>query len=249
MGSSAFRNCEALTAVDLSSLKSVPDEAFYNCTSLATVTLPEGLTEIGDGAFEKCQVLSTINLPSSLKELGSEVFEGCKALADITLPENLTTIGRYAFEDCAIKTLVLPDSLTDIDDGAFCYLQSLTSVSIGPNLSHINNYMFYADDALTDVTCRGSVPATCDSWVFTSTAQENATLTVPAGAKAAYQAADTWKDFSNIKEETSTGINNISKSASAVESMYTLDGRKADLSTKGVVILRKSYGTTRKVIK
>jgi hypothetical protein len=93
----------------------VSDHAFYGCSGLTTVTLPEGLTTIGDSAFRGCSGLATIALPGSVTTIGEFSFDGCSSLTCITLLEGLTRIGDSAFRGCsALTSFALPWSLTEI---------------------------------------------------------------------------------------------------------------------------------------
>ena len=72
--------------------KFIHSDAFYNCDSLTSITLPEGLTSIGDYAFYSCSNLTSITLPSSLTSIGGRAFYGCSGLTSLTLPSSLTII-------------------------------------------------------------------------------------------------------------------------------------------------------------
>ena len=108
---SAFRNCTSLTSITLpEGLTSVGEYAFYNCAGLTSITLPEGLTSIGEYAFSNCDKLTSITLPEGLTSIGDRAFEYCDGLTSITLPSSLTSIGDYAFNGCSKLTEVIIDS-------------------------------------------------------------------------------------------------------------------------------------------
>ncbi|MCQ2333839.1 MAG: leucine-rich repeat domain-containing protein, partial [Paludibacteraceae bacterium] len=75
--------------------------AFMNCSSLTSITLPEGLTSLGRASFALCSSLASVTLPESLTTIGDNVFQGCSSLASITIPANVTEIGYGAFMDCS----------------------------------------------------------------------------------------------------------------------------------------------------
>ncbi len=64
-------------------VSTVAVDAFYNCSGLTSITLPEGLTTLEDWALEECSGLTTISLPSSLNSIGSQVMYNCIGLTSI----------------------------------------------------------------------------------------------------------------------------------------------------------------------
>ena len=63
---------------------SIGKNAFFDCKSLTSITLPDSIKSIGFGAFMSCESLSKITIPNSVKSLGYEVFENCISLEAIT---------------------------------------------------------------------------------------------------------------------------------------------------------------------
>lgn len=70
--------CKKLVIPD--SVKSISDYAFYGCSSLMSVSLPQGLEKIGIKAFADCYNLEDLVVPSSVTYIHSEAFRGCKKL-------------------------------------------------------------------------------------------------------------------------------------------------------------------------
>ena len=70
-------------------------EGVFEGSEVFSVSLPDGLLQIGARAFKDCKNLSVINLPSSLMLIGDEAFYGCEIL-DIELPSTLKRVGRDA---------------------------------------------------------------------------------------------------------------------------------------------------------
>jgi len=103
---------EVLIGVDLSntSITSIGELSFGLCSSLTSITLPEGVTSLGEYCFVGCTSLTSITLPESVTSLGEGCFAECSSLASITLPESLTSLGEYCFYYCTSLTLatVLP---------------------------------------------------------------------------------------------------------------------------------------------
>ena len=85
----------------------IGDDAFESCSSLTSITIPEGVTSIGNWAFQACSNLTSITIPSSVTSIGGAAFRGCSSLTSITIPEGVTSIAWNAFDGC--------DSLTSIE--------------------------------------------------------------------------------------------------------------------------------------
>ena len=91
------------------SVTTIGDNAFYTCTSLTTINIPNSVTSIGDWAFCRCTNLTTIDIPNSVTYIGLEAFLSCESLTTINIPNSVTSINAGAFRNCS--------SLSDI----YCY--------------------------------------------------------------------------------------------------------------------------------
>jgi hypothetical protein len=157
-----------LTMTACKSLKSVADlpasvtqiggRAFYDCTSLASITIPESVTQIGELAFAHCASLASITLPESVTEIGDQAFNGCTSLASITLPESVTEIGLGAFHGCtSLASITLPESVTEIGLGAFHGCTSLASITLPESVTQIGAHAFRGCTSLASITLPASV--------------------------------------------------------------------------------------------
>lgn len=110
---------------------SIGDWAFYYCTELASVIIPDSVTSIGPGAFSDCRVLSSVNIPDGVTSIEEETFAYCVTLTSVTIPDSVISIGEYAFVWCSsLDTIIIPKSVISIGDWAFCACASLTSLSV-----------------------------------------------------------------------------------------------------------------------
>ena len=57
--------------------------AFYNCSSLESIEIPEGITMIDDDTFRYCTNLTSIKLPSTLTTIESSAFYDCNNLKEV----------------------------------------------------------------------------------------------------------------------------------------------------------------------
>ena len=105
----------------------IGDSAFFDCTSLISVKIPDSVTEIGPAAFADCTSLTSIAIPNGVSIIDESTFSDCYSLASITLPDSVTEIGDEAFSTCeSLTSLTIPSSVTQIGYGAFEYCDNLT---------------------------------------------------------------------------------------------------------------------------
>lgn len=140
-------------SIDGMVVSSIADRAFFEHTSLISVTFPETLTEIGDYAFFSCTRLESASLPTGLQTLGEGAFEACKSLTDVTIPGSVTAFGSYAFEDCSMLTAVtIEDGITQIPSVAFSGCSALINLTIADSVKEIGDRAFFACSVLETVT-------------------------------------------------------------------------------------------------
>ena len=159
IGYQAFYYCSDLTSVTIpNSVTSIGKEAFYKCESLTNVTIPNSVTKIGDGAFKYCSGLTNVIILNSVTSIGDEAFCVCRSLTNVTIPNSVTTIGAYTFSECyGLTNVTIPNSVTSIGKQAFYECTSLTSVTIGNSVTSIGAWAFRDCSGLTSVTIGNSV--------------------------------------------------------------------------------------------
>ena len=150
------RDMTALTTVvyeEESAITGIGSYAFYNCTSLITVPIPEKVTNVESYAFNKCSALGTVSLPEGLTSIGNYAFQDCSSLATVTLPESLTSIGSYAFYSCtSLAKIRIPSEVTTLNQYTFYECSSLETVTVSGNLKNIERYVFYGCSNLKLIT-------------------------------------------------------------------------------------------------
>ena len=119
--------CEGVTC----SVASIGEKAFYKCSELTSVTIPNSVSSIGAYAFEGCNSLSTVNIPQNVTSIGKYTFNGCNSLINFTIPNSITSIGSYAFAYCSnLTNITIPNSVVTIGGSAFYNCTSLEKVII-----------------------------------------------------------------------------------------------------------------------
>ena len=159
IGDSAFYGCTSLTSINIpDGVTSIGDWAFYGCTNLTSINIPDSVTNIGDSAFYGCTSLTSINIPDGVTSIGDWAFEGCTSLTSINIPDRVKSIGDSAFKGCSSLTSInIPDSVTNIGDSAFYGCTSLTSITIPDGITSIGDSTFRSCTSLTSINIPDSV--------------------------------------------------------------------------------------------
>lgn len=130
---SAFSNCtnlQSVTFAEGSVLDTINTGAFFGCSSLSSIRLPESLAYAGNSIFVNCTSLESLYIPGSLTILGNSFASQCTALTNLTISEGVLVIGEQAFSSCsALETLTLPSTITEIEANAFSYCNNLTTIN------------------------------------------------------------------------------------------------------------------------
>ncbi|MBO4721901.1 MAG: leucine-rich repeat protein, partial [Muribaculaceae bacterium] len=157
--SHAFFGCTSLKSVKIpNSVTEIGSYAFSGCTGLTSVKIPNSVTVIGSDAFSNCTRLTSVELPNLVTSISHRVFLNCSCLKSIKIPKNIKEIYSSAFAGCAgLKSVNLPDSLTMIGESAFMNCNGLTSVSIPNSVTVIGSSAFSGCTGLTAVKISYSV--------------------------------------------------------------------------------------------
>jgi len=155
IGNDAFRDCTSLASVTIGDgVTSIGNDAFYKCSSLASVTILGNVTnDWSYSPFSGCTNLATIVLDGEMTKIGARMFYGLRSLASVTIPDSVTSIGGCAFQSCiSLASVTIPDSVTSIGNGAFYDCSSLASVTIGDGVTRIGEDAFRNCTSLASVT-------------------------------------------------------------------------------------------------
>ena len=139
----------------------IASNAFYHCTRLTSIIIPNSVTSIDRSAFDGCTNLTSVSIGNSVTSIDDYAFYDCSKLTSITIPDCVTSIGQGAFRGCAgLTTLnwnaIACKTTVSYDPEIFKGCSSLTTLNIGNNVKIIPSSVFRCD-RLTSVTIGNSV--------------------------------------------------------------------------------------------
>ncbi len=199
---------------------SIGNYAFYNCSGLTSITIPNTVTSIGSSAFESCEGLTSISIPNLVTSIGGYAFAHCEGLTSITIPDSVTSINNYTFYECTgitsltignsvtsigvnafrhiyqITSVIVPNSVTSIGSHAFNNCSGLTSITIGNSVTSIGDYAFSSCTGLTSIKCLAVNPPNITPITFYNI-NKSIPLYVPCNSMSSYQSASYWSEFTN----------------------------------------------------
>lgn len=169
-------------------VKTISASAFYNNEYVDSLYISSGIETIENNAFQECYNMRFVELPSSLKAIGERSFGGC-GIRILDIPEGVTTIGPYAFQGCGLQKVTLPSTISSIGRWAFIDLYNLTTV-----VSRIAEPVALEEGTFAKY---GNWNSDEQKYYFI---KNDATLYIPIGTTAKYQAAAGWDMFADIVE-------------------------------------------------
>lgn len=242
IGYSAFSRCNGIKSISISgNVKTIWNYAFSNCKSLSEVYIGDGNELIGNEVFKDCENLVCAKIPNSTISIGAKAFQSCIKLENFTIPESLTYIGEGVFRNCLNLThITIPSNITNIGYRAFYNCNKLKNITINEGVEFIGESAFelcsfqevelpstvstirlkaFASVPLNTIKSKAQIPPEIEYSTFGTETIEAATLYVPFGGMTAYQNAQYWGGFKNIKELQSSSLNDVFED---IDSVYEI---------------------------
>ena len=163
-------------------VQTIPHNAFNDCNSITTITLPESVTTFEDGAFSNCSSLTSVyyngdistwckigfkNTDSTPLCYGAKLYINNTEVTEVTIPSDISVIKDYAFCGCSsLTSITIPESVTLIAWYAFRNCSSLTSVTIGNSVTIFGERAFEGCSSLTSVYYNGDLSDWCNIYFY-----------------------------------------------------------------------------------
>jgi len=221
----AFYGCSKLANVNLhEGITTINQRAFFGC-KLAQITIPQTVTYIGSGAFKSnpttavtwlpktCSISSDDSAPfySTNSKITSFTFGDsvavipaylCKYMSlldSVAIPVSVTSIGQSAFMYCtSLKHFEFPQGIKTVATSVLEGASGLEEVFIPATVTTINQDAFYNCSKLKAIHNYAYTPQAIPSRALNNVNKQTCILYVPIDYIDLYQAADVWKEFSNI---------------------------------------------------
>ena len=210
------------------SVTNIGKRAFWGCTTLTDITIPDSVTSIGAWAFSGCSSLKSITFGSGIASIGEAAFFRCDDLEDVyvtdleawlnivfILPDNYELMqseshGTHQPNGRAnlhfldengneMTSIVIPESVTKIREGAFAACRSLTSITIGNHVTSIGDGAFSGCSSLSNVEIPNSVTVIDHSAFYRCSSLSS--IVIPDSVTSIG-----WRAFANCESVTSVTI-------------------------------------------
>ncbi|MCI7691927.1 MAG: leucine-rich repeat protein [Oscillospiraceae bacterium] len=155
----AFWKCTNIKEIVIpNSVTEIGEQAFRDCTGLTSIVFPDSVTEIGEFVISGCDGITSVKLPSNYTKIGFSLFSNANGLTNLDFLDGVTEIGELAFYECSgLTSITIPDSVTVIGENAFANCTELKSVVIPDSVKVIKRNAFFNCKGITSIGIPDSV--------------------------------------------------------------------------------------------
>lgn len=182
IGEMAFYGCTGLTSISIpNTITSIGRYAFAGCSSLRSIPLPNSITTIEGWAFEKCTSLSSITIPSSITYIATGAagaFSGCSGISSVTF--HCKSIGSWFSFLSSLYEITIGNEVESVGEKAFMQCTGLHRVAFGDNTTYIGSDAFYGTYWF-DRQPKGLVYAGKVAYKYNGTMPENTKIKIVDG--------------------------------------------------------------------
>ena len=165
--------------------------AFYGCTGLTDITLPNGTSSLGAYALYNCSGIASIAVPNSVTSIGSYAFSGCSTLSSVNLGTGVTALNEGVFQNCTSISSIQISNITSIGSNVFNGCTKLNGISFNSNLTSIGANAFKNCTRLANVTIPNKVTSIGAGAFSGCTSLESLTIPFVGGSSATNASAST----------------------------------------------------------
>ena len=220
----AFQNCSSLRSIAIpATAKEIGKWAFYGA-GLKNLTIRDGSTPLSlvpsfdystisyGSPFYGCPI-DTLYLGRDIDFLTKSGYSSsyapfCQSLKEVVTGDSVTSLNHHLFYGCkSLESVTFGKSIEEIGRYAFCGCETLQSASLGDKVKTIGTYAFYGCSSMKYLKIAVPEPIAIQDANTFRTTDQTAVLCVPRGSKAAYEAAETWKNFNTIVECPNQDVN------------------------------------------
>ena len=157
IGEYMFMSCQLQSIILPKNITSIKKQAFTDCISLSSISIPNRVASIEESAFDNC-ALSEITIPDNVNSIGARAFNSCNNLKQINLGNGINSIEEQTFGDCShLEKIELPCNITKIGNSAFYACMRLSNIKIRGSLTSIGQLAFARCSSLKTIDLPSTV--------------------------------------------------------------------------------------------
>lgn len=222
IGEKAFEGSKNLVSVAFASgskLSTIGGRAFFGCTKLDNLTMPNSVTSVGPSVFQDCKGMHRVGISTGLTELSNSMFRGCSVLNNVVLPSGLTSISQNAFRECSVlDNVTLPAGIKVIENSVFRDCKGMTGIKLNSGLSMIDEYAFAGTESLGSIALPANM-ASLQAHAFQGSGLRS--ISIPASVQGV--GADCFNSCKTLRAVSFAATRPISVGHSAFDGCAVLD--------------------------
>lgn len=183
----------------------IDERAFYNCSAITSLSIPNTVTEIGDYALHNCSGLTSLTIPTSVEFIGWMAFSDCTGLQTVNWNAKSCTFGEHEqfgayipfnhYTSTQLTSMIFGNEVEVIPVRLCSGAEGITSVTIPESVKKIGGAAF-SGSGLTSIELPSSVTEMGNSAFYSCANLTSANLT---NAKLTKIANYTFEDCSSLK--------------------------------------------------